>query len=123
MGTVQWDLEDKLQTLQNRAASNNRRFGDVGDHQEILNQLGWLNVRQLFSLDLGIFVFKAINGLIPDQVNEMYSKSKAVHSHGTRAATTHCLFIERTNLTARQKSTSVSCSKLWNEIPFDIRNS
>ena len=33
------------------------------------------------------------------------------------------LFIERTNLTAGQKSISVSSSKLWNEIPFDIRNS
>ena len=71
-------LKDKLQTLQNRAARVicNRRFEDVGDHQELLNQLGWLNVRQLFSLDLGVFVFKAINGLIPDQFNEMYSVKK-----------------------------------------------
>ena len=118
-------LKDKLQTLQNRAARVicNRRFEDVGDHQELLNQLGWLNVRLLFSLDLGIFVFKAINGLIPDQFNEMYSKSKTTHSHGTRAAATDCLFIERSNLTAGQRSVSVSGSKLWNEIPFDIRNS
>ena len=58
-------LKNKLQTLQNRATGIicNRRFEDVGDHQEILNQLGWLNVRQLYSLDLGIFVFKATNGL------------------------------------------------------------
>ena len=98
-------LKDKLQTLQNRAARVicNRRFEDVDDHQELLNYLGWLNVRQLFSLDLGVFVFKAINGLIPDQFNEMYSKSNTIHSHGTRAATTDCLFIERTNLTAGQK--------------------
>ena len=118
-------LKDKLQTLQNRAARVicNRRFEDVGDHQELLNHLGWLNVRQLFSLDHGVFVFKAINGLIPDQFNEMYSKSNTMHSHGTRAATTDCLFIERINLTAGQKSISVSVSKLWNEIPFDIRNS
>ena len=39
----------------------------AGDHQELLNQLGQLNVRQLFSLHLGVFVFKAINRLIPDQ--------------------------------------------------------
>ena len=68
------------------------------------------NVRQHFSLDLGVFVFKAINGLIPDQFNEMYSKSNTIHSHGTRAATTDCLFIERTNLTAGQKSISLSGS-------------
>ena len=77
-------LKEKLQTLQNRAARVicKRRFEDVGDHQELLNQLGWLNVRQLFSLDLGVFVFKAINGLIPDQFNEMYSKSNTIHSPG-----------------------------------------
>ena len=65
-------LKDKLQTLQNRAARVicNRRFADVGDHQELLNQLRWLNVRQLFSLDLWIFVLKAINGVIPNQFNE-----------------------------------------------------
>ena len=39
------------------------------------------------------------------------------------AATTDCLFIERTNLTAEQKPISVSGSKLWNEVPFDVRNS
>ena len=117
-------LKDKLQTLQNRAARVicNKRFEDVDDHQELLNHLGWLNVRQLFSLDLGVFVFKAINGRIPDQLNEMYSKSNTIHSHRTRAATADCLFIERTNLTAGQKSISVSGSKLWNEILFHIRN-
>ena len=97
-------LKDKLQTWQNRAARVicNRRFEDVGDHQELLNQLGLLNVRQLFSLDLGVFVFRAINGFISNQFNEMYSKSNTIHSHGTRAVTTDCLFIKRTNLTAGQ---------------------
>ena len=74
-------LKDKLQRLQNRAARvicNSRRFEDVGDHQELLNQLGWFNFRQLFSLDLGVFVFEAINGLITDQFNEMYSKSNTI---------------------------------------------
>ena len=81
-------LKDKLQILQNRDARVicNRQFEDVGDHQELLNQLGWLNVRQHFSLELGLFVFKAKNGVIPDQFNEMYSKSNTIHSHGTRAA-------------------------------------
>ena len=62
-------LKDELQTLQKRAVRIicNRQFEDVRDHREILNQLGWLNVRQLFSFDLGIFVFKTMNGLIPDQ--------------------------------------------------------
>ena len=127
-----WDqcnetLKNKLQTLQNRAARIicNRRFEDVGDHQELLNQLGWLNVRQLLSLGLGVAVFKAVNGLIPDQFNESntISKSNTIHSHSTRAVAIDYLFIEITNLTAGQKSVSLSGSKLWNEIPFDIRNS
>ena len=116
-------LKDKLQTQQNRAARVicNRRFEDVGDHQELLSHLGWLNVRQLFSLDLGVFVFKDINGLIPDQFNEMYSKSNTIHSHGTRAATTDCLFIERTNLTAGQKSISVSGSNFGMKYPLILK--
>ena len=76
--------------MQNRAARVicSRRFEDVGDLHELFNQLGWVNVRQFFSLDLG--VFKAINGLIPDQFNEMFSKSNSIHSHGTRVARTDC---------------------------------
>ena len=77
----------------------------------------------LFHLTLKYLVFKAINTFIPDQFNEVYSKSKTIHSHGTMAATTDCLFIDRTNITARLKSISVSGSKLSHEIPFDIRNS
>ena len=63
-----------------------------------------------------------MNGFIPDQFNEMFSKSISIHSDGTRAPATDCLFIKRTNLAAGQKSISVSGSKLWNEIPFDMRN-
>ena len=53
-------LKDKLQTLQNRAARVicDRRFEDAGDHQELLNQVGRYNVRQLFSLDLGYLYTK-----------------------------------------------------------------
>ena len=63
-----------------------------------------------------------MNGLIPDQFNEMYSESNTIHSHGTRTATTDYLFIEKTNLTAGQKvNISVRLKTLlWNEIPFDI---
>ena len=44
-------LKDKSQTLQKRAARVicSRQFEDVDDHQELLNQFEWLNVKQIFS--------------------------------------------------------------------------
>ena len=52
----------------------------------------------------------------------MFSKINFIHSRGTGAAAIDCLFIKTTNLTAEQKSISVSGSKLWNDMSFDIRN-
>ena len=65
-GNTNWGLcnsilIDKLQTLQNRIARivTDTSY-DEADHPVLLRELGWLSVRKLITLDLGIFMYKAI---------------------------------------------------------------
>ena len=60
------DLEsliDKLQMLQNRLGSvvADVKFGDA-DHDVLLDDLGWLSVRNMIKLDMGVFIHKTVNG-------------------------------------------------------------
>ena len=41
---------------------------DSGDHPLLLTELGWLNIRQLITFDLGIFIFKTNRGMTPQSV-------------------------------------------------------
>ena len=55
-------LKDKLQTLQNRAARIITRTSyEIVNHIASLKHLKWLDVRNIVKLDMGIFMYKAIN--------------------------------------------------------------
>ena len=57
---------EKLQTLQNKAARTiaSLRYEDA-NHCQIISQYGWLSVEHLIYFDLGVFMYKTINGLSP----------------------------------------------------------
>ena len=59
-------LLDRLQTLQNRAARVIANVSyETADHNSLLCDYGWLNVRNLILLDLGVFMYKTQKGLVP----------------------------------------------------------
>ena len=49
-------LKDRLQTLQNRAARTIAKVRYAEADHDTLSNFGWLNVRSLIKLDLGVFV-------------------------------------------------------------------
>ena len=53
-------LKDRLQLLQNKAARviAKVKYKDA-DHLKLICQLGWLTIRNLIKLDLGIFMYKS----------------------------------------------------------------
>ena len=57
-------LLDRLQALQNRAARVIANISyEAADHNSLLCDYGWLNVRNLIRLDLGVFMYKIQKGL------------------------------------------------------------
>ena len=113
-------LKDKLQTLQNRATRIITRTPyEVADHFTLLKHLKWLDVRNII---MAIFKYKAMNQLVPGQISEMFTCLSTQYSYETRAMANGNLFIPANHLMAEQRSLRYAGSKLWNEIPYEIRN-
>ena len=66
-------LLDRLHTLQNRAARVIANVSyEAADHNSLLCDYGWLNVRNLILLDSGVFMYKTRQGLVPDVFYDLY---------------------------------------------------
>ena len=92
-------LRDKLQTLQNKAARNIAKVRyDEANHRKLLTDFGWLSVRNLIKLDLGIFAYKELNNLHPEQDISPFQKLNEQYTYNTRSVTYNNLFIPRGNI-------------------------
>ena len=106
-------LLDRLQTLQNRAARVIANVSyEAADHNSLLCDYGWLNVRNLILLDLGVFMYKTQKGLAPDVFYDLHHSVTGVHSYNTRSANKGNLQIPLTNLRAGDKAISVSGARI-----------
>ena len=106
-------LLDRLQTLQNRAARVIANVSyEVADHNSLLCDYGWLNVRNLILLDFGVFMYQTQKGLAPDVFYDFYHSVTELHSYNTRSANKGNLQIPLTNLRAGDKAISVSGARI-----------
>ena len=109
--------------MQNRVASIITRTPyEVANHFALLKHLKWLGVRNIITLDIGIFMYKAMNQLVPGQISEMFTRLSTQYPFQTRSMVNGNLFIPANHLMAEQRSLKYAGSKLWNKIPYEIRN-
>ena len=115
-------LRDKLQTLQNKAARAIAKVRyDKANHSKLIIDFGWLSVRNLIKLAIGIFACKELNNLHPEQDIRPFQKLDEEHTYNTRSVTNNNLFIPRGNTQLFNRTMSCSGSRLWNEIPYEVR--
>ena len=108
-------LKDKLQVLQYKAARSIAKVKyEDADHHKLLGQFGWLSVRNLIRLDMGIFMYKCQNGYVPDSITRLYTTVDNIHSYHTRSADMGNLHIPRLVHSYTQSSLSYTGAKLWN---------
>ena len=121
-GQCSESLKDRLQTLQNRAARTIARVRYAeADHDTLLSNIGWLNVKSLITLDLEVFVYKELHSLHPEHDDSLFQELDNLHYHKTRSASSNNLFIPRGDTQIFQKTMSYSGSRLWNEIPAETK--
>ena len=101
--------------MQNRAARviTKVKYEDA-DHLKLICRLGWLTIRNLIKLDLGIFMYKSQNKLLPETAGDFDVPADKVHSYQTRSAVSGNVFLPRYDLSFTQKSITFSGAKLWN---------
>ena len=102
-------LKDKLQVQQNRAARiiEKVKYEDA-DHEQLLINFGWLSVMNILAYELGVFMFKAVNKLAPEEINNLFMKQYEIHNHGTRSVEEGNLFLPQRNLSKGQEAISYS---------------
>ena len=115
-------LKDKLQNLQNRAAQIITGIPfDCADHSALLKKLQWLSVRDITEYEVGTYMFKALNHLMPEQISERFLLLTLQHSHQTRSLTKGNLYLPPSQLSVQQRTLNYFGSKLWNNIPVEVR--
>ena len=72
---------------------------------------------------MGISAYKELNNLHPEQDIRPFQKLDEQHTYmyNTRSVTNNNLFIPRGNTQLFNRTMSYSGSRLWNEIPYEIR--
>ena len=116
-------LKEKLQCLQNRVAREIafQRY-DEANHRNSPNDFEWLNIRHLIDYDLGVLMYKTVNGHGPEIRKEAFLDIGSIHEHATRSAAKGDLFVPRKTTSIVQQAVSVAGPRLWNMIPSTIKN-
>ena len=81
-------------------------------------QLGILKFQQINRYLIGIFMYKAINKLLPIMFQNFFVRRDEEHDHYTRASGNLSVQYARTNY--RRFSLFCKGPIIWNEIPFNI---
>ena len=84
------------------------------DHTKLLQELGWLNVRRLICLDLGVSMFKINKGDAPEAILKMFRHND--YSYNTRSVASDNFSVNMTHLSIGQTANSYIGPKLWNSI-------
>ena len=95
---------------------------DVVNHFALLTHLRWLDVRNIIKLDMGIFMYKTMNQLVPRHISEMFTNLSARYSYQTSSMVNGNLFNRANHLSAEKIPLRYAGSKFQNEISYEIRN-
>ena len=98
-------------------------FGNI-DLNPIYDFLKILNLEQIFSLELGKFLYKVHKNLLPTSIGNYFEPDPFVnqHSYGlrSRSANLPTRIVCLTNYS--EKSFQISGQRFWNTIPEEIKN-
>ena len=117
-------LVDKLQRLLNSAAQV--IFG--GDHREhvtpfLRDRLHWLRARERITFKLCLLVYKALNGMAPNYIQDLCVPVSSVSTRvALRSAARGDLVVPRTRLRLGNRAFSVAGPAMWNSLPINIRS-
>ena len=115
-------LLGRLQTLQNRAARviSFQNF-DNTDHEYLLKNFKWLNVRQLIMFDTAVLVYKTRNEQVPIRTSVMFQNFEVNHCFNTCLAALDGYTLSRCAPNFGQRSVTYQGMKLWNTLPNEIK--
>ena len=112
--------KNQLQKLQNRAARILTSSCHDADARPLLNTLGLKTIQDLIDTEINTMVFKALNGLAPEYLSNLFIRNSESHLMALRNTSTD-LQLPKKSATNGQKCFSYRGAKSWNCLPFQIK--
>ena len=112
-----------MQRLQNKAVRiiSGTSFEET-NHDDLLKELNWMNVKQLIGHDLAVAMFKIRNGLSPSQCIENLQTNSEIHGYQTRSVTSDDYYLQKFSQSYGQKAFTYIGAKTWNNLPVQLKN-
>ena len=135
--SVVWDscgatLAGKIQKLQNRAARvltgcklQNRAARELTNYDVstdiLFEKLGWKDLQSQRKIAKGTMVYKALNGLTPDYLTQMFTERSRITNYTLRD-TGDKLALPQARTNDLKDSFSYSGAVLWNSLPYEVQH-
>ena len=119
--SVVWDgcgttLAGKIQKLQNRAP----RVLTSANYDILFEKRGWIDLQSQRKIAKGTLVYKALNGLAPDYLAQMFTERSRI-TYYTLRDTGGKLALPQARTNYLKDSFSYSGAVLWNSLPNEVR--
>ena len=128
-GIVAWGntnktILHKLQVAQNKIIGN-INFKSINDCIKMntyYSLMSLLKVNDIYQLELAKFMYLYHHNRLPENFNHYFKSAKNHHSYTTRSISNQNYYLERLNFHCSQTSCNFTGVKLWNKIPFELKN-
>ena len=123
-----WGLRFNMHTeriikLQKRAARLILKCNFYTPSKEMFHELNWLPFNDRVTYFKCIFMYRCINGLSSEFYRDMFTFASNSHSFNTRYAAKDNLITPKAHTEIFKHSLSYSAILLWNNLPFEIKQS
>ena len=89
---------------------------------ELFNSMKWMPFEERVKFKTCILMFKSLNGLCPNYLQQ-FSYVSERHSYNTRSAANNFISTTRANLSTFTRSFKYQAERLWNNLPSHVRSS
>jgi hypothetical protein len=111
---------NRLQVLQSKTLKILTRTDQRASSTELLKKMHMLNIDDIYSLTLLLFVYKQQHQMLPIIFNDTFTLNKNMRDRATRQD--NLLYIERSQTNFGKNKMSNLAAGLWNTLPEEIKS-
>ena len=109
--------------LQKRAACIILRADLSTPFSAMFTELCWQPAHKRLKDNKAVFIYKALNGLMPEYITSLVRPVAETHDRHLRLSVNGTLAVPRSHISLYDRSFLVSAPRLWNSLPVSVRHS
>ena len=90
-------------------------------HQQLFNNLNWMDISNRISFRRVVAVFKGINGLSPSNIKDMFIKVSEISIRVTRQSVNHNFYLPKVKISLFKSSFAYNAAYVYNQLPQVIK--